>query len=55
MTWKQDHSAAMTARRRKAFTRGVKAMHGRKREVSDDALRARNAYRQAIGLPLIPA
>lgn len=55
MAWKQDHSAEMTARRRKAFKRGVQAMHGRRREVSDAALASRNAYRRAIGLPEVTA
>lgn len=48
-----SHSAAVTARNRKAFGRAVAIANGRKREVKEDALRSRNAYRIAAGLPLI--
>lgn len=47
--WKP--TAAMMAKRRVSFKRGVIAMHGRKREATEKDLASRNAYRRAAGLP----
>jgi len=53
--WKQSAHSAAQAKRRKAFGRAVAAGRGKAREVKDANLRARNAYRAAAGLPLLPA
>lgn len=50
----KDQAAAQSKRRR-AFVRGVKAGHAKRKAVTDDNLRSRNAYRLAIGLPIIAA